>query len=156
VRNLRTIAAAGLLAVASLGLTAGGVAAYGKADEPLAQVEWSANCNNPAFELCQQVGLGGVWLWIEIDADGTADVAGAGCGHVKGVGGGGGPIRGEFDWTWSPVPIGFPASFSPDIDPAGYYVIQIDPTFVVSFNVTHGHYSAHPAPAVALELQIAP
>lgn len=68
----------------------------GKADQPLPQVEVSANCNNPSFPRCANVvGTGGVWVWIEVDADGTADVAGAGCGHIVGRPGGGTyPIRG--------------------------------------------------------------
>ena len=70
-RIVRVALIAGLLAVASMGFGASGVAAYGHADHPLAQIELSLNCNNPDFPGCQPppvgFGLGGVWLWIEID-----------------------------------------------------------------------------------------
>ncbi len=157
-RIVRLVLLAGLLAIASLGLTTTGVAAYGHADGPLAQIEFSANCNNPGFLLCQQVGLGGIWLWIEIDSDtgvlhdgGDADVAGAGCGHAPGVGGSAESIRGEFEWTWSQFPQGFPGAFLA-LDPNGYYNVA----FGFSFPVTVGHYSLHPAPGVAIELTVAP
>jgi hypothetical protein len=156
---VRVALLAALLAAAALGSTTGGVAAYGHADAPLAQIEWSANCNNPDFPLCAAppdgFGLGGIWLWIEIDAGGDADVAGAVCGHVRGVGGGAGSVRGEFDWWWSQVPQGFPAVDAP-LDPNGYYNVNLGVFGVLAFPVTVGHYSAHPAPAVAIELQVAP
>jgi hypothetical protein len=156
---VRVALLAALLATATLGSTAGGVAAYGHGDGPLAQIEWSANCNNPDFPLCAAppdgFGLGGIWLWIEIDAGGDADVAGAVCGHVPGVGGGAGSITGEFDWSWSQLPQGFPAVDGP-LDPNGYYNVNLGVFGVLAFPVTVGHYSAHPAPAVAIELQVAP
>jgi hypothetical protein len=164
-RIVRIALLAGLLAAASLGFTAGGAAGYGHADHPLAQIEFSANCNNPDFPLCfpppVSFGLGGVWLWIEIDDGdilndgvGEADVAGASCGHVRGEGGGATPIRGEFDWWWSATPDG-DAIF---LDPGGngYYNVSFGPGGVISFPVTQGHYSAHPVPGVAIELQVAP
>ena len=96
--RLRLLLVASVLAVGTLGASTGTVGAYGKADGPIAQIEFSANCNNPDFFLCQQVGLGGVWVWIEIDGgagalSGDADVAGSGCGHVRGDGGGAFQIR---------------------------------------------------------------
>jgi hypothetical protein len=85
--KLRLLLGAVLLAVAALGASTGGVAAYGRAEQPLAQIEFSGNCNNPDFFLCAPppagFGLGGVWFWIEIDAGGTGDIAGAGCGHDR-------------------------------------------------------------------------
>jgi hypothetical protein len=149
---------AGLLAAASMGFSASGMAAYGNADQPIAQIELSLNCNNPDFPGCQPppvgLGLGGTWLWIEIDENGTADVAGAVCGHVRGEGGGAFPIRGEFEWWFSPTPVGG-LLFT---DPNGYYVVDFGPVLgsAVSLPVTRGHYSAHPLPGVAIELQIAP
>jgi hypothetical protein len=154
-RIVRVALIAGLLAVASMGFGASSVAAYGHADQPLAQIELSLNCNNPDFPGCQApFGLGGVWLWIEIDANGTADVAGSVCGHVRGVGGGASSIRGEFDWWFSPTPVGG-ILFA---DPNGYYVVDFGPVLgsAVSLPVTQGHYSAHPVPGVAIELQVAP
>jgi hypothetical protein len=159
-RPIRIALLAGLLAAASLGLTAGSVFAYGSADNPLAQIEYSQNCNNR--DLCQgPFGLGGVWLWIEIDGgptSGTADVAGAACGHFPGSGGGAGPIRGEFDWFWSPTPVGFDATLGTWSDPDGdgWYVVAFPGFGFASYPVTVGHYSSHPAPAVNFELQVAP
>ena len=84
-RIVRLVLLGGLLAAASLGFTAGGVAGYGRADHPLAQIEYSENCNN--MQLCGGGG-GGVWIWIEIDGgplSGTADVAGAGFEWPMGI-----------------------------------------------------------------------
>jgi hypothetical protein len=156
---------AGLLAAASLGFTAGGAAAYGHADGPIAQIEFSGNCNNPDFFLCAPppagFGLGGIWLWIEIDGgagatSGEADIAGSGCGHVPGVGGGAFSIRGEFDWWWSATPEGADVSFRTYSGADGYYNVALGPGSVFSFPVTVGHYSFHPASAVAMEVQVAP
>ena len=164
IRPLRLLLAAGLLAAASLGAAAPGVAAYGKADGPLAQIELSANCNNPDFPLCfpapDGFGLGGVWLWIEIDGgagalSGEADIAGSVCGHVRGEGGGATSIRGEFDW-WlsSPNPSGDLLFLDPNDT---YYNVDLGAFGgVASFPATQGHYSLHPAPGVAIELQVAP
>ena len=158
-RRIRIALMAGMMAVAGMGIGTGGVAAYGHADQPLAQIELSLNCNNPDFPGCQPppvgFGLGGVWLWIEIDATGTADVAGAVCGHVRGGGGGGASsIRGEFDWSSSPTPVGGVLF----LDPNGYYVVDFGPVLggALSLPVTRGHYSSHPLPGVAIELQVAP
>jgi len=160
-RIVRLALLAGALAFATLGFGAGGVAAYGKADQPLAQLTFSGNCDNPSVALCAPppagFGLGGIWLWIEIDAGGTGDVAGAGCGHnVGGPRGGAGSIRGDVTWWWSQTAQGEPTTFGPP-DPAGYYNVALPGgADVLSFPVTPGHYSAHPAPGVALETTVAP
>jgi hypothetical protein len=165
VKIARLAPLAGLLAAASLGLTAGGVAAYGHADGPIAQIEFSGNCNNPDFFLCAPppagFGLGGIWLWIEIDGgagatSGDADIAGSACGHVPGVGGGAFSIRGEFPWWWSATPDGGDVSFGTYSGPDGYYNVDLGPGGILSFPVTIGHYSFRPAPAVTTELQVAP
>lgn len=157
----RVAALAGALAIASLGLSASGVAAYGKADEPLAQVEFSANCNNPGYWLCQQVGLGGIWLWIEIDANSTGDVAGAGCGHVRGgPRGGAGSIRGDITWTsFSGTPADLLAQgiFAFAVDPGGdYYIVALGPGEAFAFPTTVGHYSFNPVPGVSVQTTVAP
>lgn len=150
-RTVRLAILAGVLAAASLGATAGGAAAYGHADRPLAQIEVSVNCNN--LDLCDSPG--GVWAWIEIDADGTGDAAGAGCQHVPGIGGGAGSLRGEIVWEYSTGTDG--ASFVAGIDPTNtYYLVSADGQPPVAFPVTRGHYSSHPAPGIAVETQIAP
>ena len=155
---LRVLAAAGLLAAATLGTTAGGVAAYGRADQPLAQIEFSANCNNPGFPLCAPppsgFGLGGIWLWIEVDANNTGDVAGAGCGHVRGGGGGAGSIRGDVTW-WASSPAPQGESFF--VDPHGrYYNVNLGGGEVLSFPQTVGHYSLAPVHGVTIQLTVAP
>lgn len=160
-RPLRTLLTAGLLGFALIGATTGGALAYGKADQPLAQIEFSANCNNPDYGLCQEVGLGGIWFWVEIDSAGgqTADIAGAGCGHIRGVGGEAGSIRGEIDWWHSDIPEGLPGVFFAP-DPQGYYNIALPgPTGALetfSFPVTVGHYSFRPVPGAVIQVQVAP
>ena len=142
--------------------------AYGRADQPLAQIEFSGNCDNPNFFFCSDVvGTGGIWFWIEIDADGTGDIAGSECFHtVGGVGGPGGAgaqsIKG--DVTWENVHVeGDPSSAYPQaalpgmVDPNGdYYLITIPGGDEFLFPRTTGHYSAHPDHGVTLQLQIAP
>jgi hypothetical protein len=157
---IRLAVLASALAVVIAGFTADGVAAYGRADQPLAQLTFSGNCDNPNFPLCapapQGFGLGGIWLWVEVDANGTGDVAGAACGHVLGgPSGGAGSIRGDVTWWWSQLPQGGPTTFGP-LDPAGYYNVAIPGGEVLAFPVTKGHYSAHPVPGVALETTVAP
>jgi len=160
VRSLkpRVLLVAATLVVAGLGLTTGGVAAYGRADHPLAQIEFSGNCNNPDFPLCAPppagFGLGGIWLWIEIDAGGTGDVAGAGCGHDRAGHGGAGSIRGEITWWGSVGPQG--ESFFVDPNNLYYNVSLGDGGPPLSFPQTVGHYSFMPAPGVAVQLQVAP
>jgi hypothetical protein len=155
---LRVVLIAGTLAASSAAITATGVLAYGKADQPLAQIELSANCNDPTFGLCQQVGLGGIWLWIEIDEGGEADVAGSGCGHVRGVGGGAFSIRGEFDWEYGTgADAAAAGAFLFGVDPNdSYYLLTLGPGEVFAFPTTEGHYSFHPVPAVTIQLQVAP
>ncbi len=154
-KMLRLLIPAALLVAAGVGTSSSSAAAYGRADQPLAQVELSANCNNPDYALCQQVGLGGIWLWIEIDAGGSGDIAGAGCGHVRGVGGGAEPIVGDITWTRSSgVPAG---AFAFGQDPTNtYYVVSLRPGETFAFPVTVGHYSFTPVPGVAIQLQVAP
>jgi len=154
----RALVVASLLVVAGLGLTAGGVAAYGRADQPLAQIEFSGNCNNPSFPLCAAppngVGLGGIWLWIEIDSGGTGDVAGAACGHDRAGSGGAGSIRGEITWWPSTGPQG--EAFVTDPHNQYYNVSLGDGGPPLSFPQTVGHYSFAPVPGVSLQIQVAP
>jgi hypothetical protein len=156
--KLRVLLAAGALTVVTLGAATAGVTAYGRADQPLAQIEFSANCNNPSFPLCAPppngFGLGGVWLWIEIDANGTGDIAGAGCGHDRAGSGGAGSIRGEISWWPSDGPQGVAFAVDPNNH---YYNVNLgDGGPPISFPRTVGHYSFKPAPAVSVQTQIAP
>jgi hypothetical protein len=148
----------GMLAAFGIVGGAGSAIAYGASEQPLAQIEVSANCNNLDFPLCQPrpagLGLGGVWLWIEIDAGGSADIAGAGCGHVRGEGGGASPIRGDVTWVRVTIP---PGVFPYWTDPTNtYYLVTLPSGDAIPFPVTVGHYSFKPAPAVAFQLQVAP
>lgn len=145
----------GGLAFAALGLTSGGVLAYGKADSPLAQLELSANCTNAASPYCapSAFGLGGVWLWIEIDQGGTADVSGAGCGHLPGFGGGAGSIRGTFPWWYSDSANLPPGTIAVGTDPNDLYYVTV---FRFAFPVTTGHYTLTLDRGVFLQAQVAP
>ena len=144
-----------------------GALAYGAAEHPVAQVEISANCDNPSYPFCANVvGTGGIWLWIELDADGTGDVSGAGCGHtVGGVGGpggaGAGPIKGEAHWFKNAFPIGVNVLDAADpTDTHGitnWYVIFLpgnEPPFSVP--VATGHYSWQPTNGVSVQTTVAP
>lgn len=153
-KALRALLVAGTLAASSAAISATNVLAYGHADQPLAQVEVSGNCDNPSFFFCSNVvGVGGIWLWIEIDADGTAEVRGAECGHtVGGPAGGAHAIRGEFDWISAVIP---PSPQLQVKDPTNtYYVLQGFDLFPIP--VTQGHYSYQPVPGVSLQVQVAP
>ena len=154
----RVLLASCALVLVTLGATTGGAAAYGAAEHPLAQIEFSGNCNNPDIPLCfpppAGFGLGGVWFWIEIDEGGTGDIAGAGCGHDRAGNGGAGSIRGEIEWWGSVGPQG--AAFFVDPNNLYYNVNLGDGGPPLSFPQTQGHYSFHPAPGVAIETQIAP
>jgi len=158
VRVWPILALAVLISAFGVVANAGGALAYGAQDQPLAQIEFSGNCNNPDYALCAPppagVGLGGIWLWIEIDATGTGDLAGAGCGHVRGVGGGAESIRGDITWFKATLP---PGAFPFWTDPTNtYYVVTLPGGEPFIFPVTVGHYSFQPVPGVTLQLQVAP
>jgi hypothetical protein len=140
--------------------------AYGHADQPVAQVEVSGNCNNASW--CNQNfgGTGGFWIWAELDnSDHSVDATFAGCGHTVGGGGpgsagaGGGPVTG----SWTLASNIFDAfAINPDVFPLGlaiapdgsldltapYYVITLhssgpegDFVFAVPEQVGHYNYS---------------
>lgn len=159
--------------------------AYGTADQPVAQVEISANCNNPSFPFCNVVGLGGVWAWAELDNVPSSAVPGwnemdatfAGCGHTRS---GGGP--GSAGAGGGPDPIGvwqeFPSLLDAEIATGGaaepllllsgsnpytgaVYVLDFFPgsgaeDFMPVVPVAQGHYSAQPVSGVTLQVQVAP
>jgi hypothetical protein len=158
--------------------------AYGKADNPVAQVTLSANCDNPSFPMCAPqsqggVGLGGIWVWSELDANtgsttsGTMDATVAECGHTVGGGGpgsaGAGGGRDPFG-TWQIEPsLGAAMSANPlahpFYDPSTYqgsvYLMDFFPgsgnqDFVAAVPTQQGHYSQHPAPGVSIQTQVAP
>jgi hypothetical protein len=160
-RPIRVFLVAAALAVSSLGVGASGVFAYGKADQPLAQLELSANCVNRTSPLCapDALGLGGIWVWVEVDADGTADVAGSGCEHLPGAFGGAESIRGEFPWTsftgtMAELQAAYPDAFAVGTDPNGEYYVLPDLGF--AFPMTTGHYTLTLDKGVFLQAQVAP
>lgn len=154
--------------------------AYGKADQPIAQVEISGNCNNPSFGLCAPdpdgVGLGGVWVWSELDTSGGVDTSGTMdatvtfCGHVIRGGGpgsagaGGGPVRGGVWYTISSL-ADAPSGAFPFYDPSTYTgslrVLDFFPgtgsdDFIAVVPAQVGHYSLNPVPGVTIQTQVAP
>jgi hypothetical protein len=137
-----------LLLLATLGTALGvSVATAGSASAtygPLAQyqVTLSSNCNNPSA--CPG-GLGGEWGWAVFNSDGTGDLQATGCFHLLGMGGGA---------EHSDVDI-----FAWHIDTTDHvFVIDSasDPSFVGPSPIPSnpGHYSDHPAPGVAVEIQV--
>lgn len=156
----------GLAAIlAALGVAGSGTAAsaYGKADQPVAQVEVSANCDNPSYFFCspQAVGTGGIWFWVELDANHTGDLRGAACGHTVGGGGAGaGSINTSVSWFNSPVPIGVNVLDAADpTDTHGitsWYVIVMPSGPPFSVPTALGHYSWQPTNGVSLQTTVAP
>ena len=150
--------------------------AYGSADQPIAQVEISGNCNNPSFPLCQEVGLGGVWAWAELDttagntSSGSMDYTLTFCGH-SGPGGGahtagafGHPGEGVW-WKTSDLGAAFAAGGAPFFDPSqtysAYYVLDFQTgtgsdDFIAIVPASYGHYGINPVPGVAIQTQVAP
>jgi hypothetical protein len=182
--GLLVVLVAGFAVVAGVA-GSGKALAYGSADQPVAQVEISANCNNPSFPFCNVVGLGGVWTWAELDNVPSDSVQGwnemdstfAGCGHVRGGGGpgsaGGGGFRDPFG-VWQE----FPSLLDAEIATSGQaepilllggtnpytgpvYVLDFFPgsgeeDFMPVVPVAQGHYSAQPVSGVSLQVQVAP
>ena len=155
-------------AIAALTAWSGSALAYGRADAPLAQIEFSGNCNDPSFPFCAPpptgVGTGGIWFWVEVDADGTGDIAGAFCGHSftshgKGTAGAG-SLRGDLTGIYSTRANGISSgasAFPGIVDPGDrYYLITLVTGEKFLFPTTVNHYSFHPVPAVTLQLTVAP
>jgi|SRR5215469_780908 len=190
-RRLRRYAAiaGAALPLAFAGVLASGATsalAYGSADQPVAQVEISGNCDNPGFFFCSNVvGVGGIWAWAELNNIPSQTVAGwnemdatvADCGHTQG---GGGP--GTAGGFGHPDPFGVWQQF-PSLDAAeqatggaaqpllllgsgnpytgSVYVLDFFPgsgagDFEAVVPTQQGHYSAQPAPGVSLQIQVAP
>jgi hypothetical protein len=156
-----------LVVAAVAGLGSGKALAYGKADQPLAQVEVSANCDNPSFFLCAPfpagVGTGGIWYWVELDANGTGDLSGAACGHT--VGGAGGPggagagsIKGTATWAYTSLEAAPPgAIFFGAADPNDhYYAVTITDGSTWLIPTTTGHYGVKLANGVQIQITVAP
>ena len=161
-------------AIAAIGGSSVSASAYGTADQPIAQVEVSANCNNPTFPLCQQVGLGGVWFWSELDTAGgnTMDYTLTFCGHATpalplppGAAPGAFGHPGTGTWSWianlSQAPPGAFPFFSGYNGSQGYYVLDFFPgsgqnDFIAVVPAAIGHYSFKPVSGTTIQTQIAP
>lgn len=161
-KALAVPALAAVMLFAALAVQQSSAAAYGAADQPLAQIEVSVNCNNPDAAFCEGEAGGG-WFWIEVDEGGTGDIAGAFCGHtIGGIGGPGGAgaigVRGDIEWSYSNMADGLAAGAELAAEDPGdsYYLVTVPDGELVLFPTTPGHYSYHPDPGVALELQVAP
>lgn len=156
-------AVAAAVAVVLAMLAPGQAFAYGKADQPLAQLTLSANCDNASFWLCDPVtgvGLGGIWAWVEVDANGIGDMTGAECGHTQGGGGPGSAGAGRLgpsDITWETVSAAQipPMFFRLGTDPTDQYYI-VNELGPFAFPVTTGHYSVRLAPGVQIQATVAP
>lgn len=166
----------GLAAISGFA-AAGKALAYGSADQPIAQVEISGNCNNPDFGLCQEVGLGGVWAWAELDtADGSTnggsmDYTLTFCGHTRPAGGPGSAGAfghpGEGRWfrttdLGTALATGGSPFFDPSTPYSAYYVLDFfpgsppDQDFIAIVPAPYGHYGMNPVPGVAIQTQVAP
>jgi hypothetical protein len=139
-RMLLLLAAVGTALGLSVATAGSASATYG----PLAQyqVTISANCNNPDPSVCPD-GLGGEWGWAVFNSDGTGDLQATFCFHLLGMGGGAGHADVDiFAWHIA----------------GGVFVIDSasDPEFEGPSPIpsTPGHYSDHPAPGVAVEIQV--
>lgn len=152
------------IAIVAFGLAGSTISAsaYGRADQPLAQVEISANCDNSGFAFCANVvGTGGIWFWVELDANHTGDLSGAECGHTVGGGGAGaGSISGNVTWFYSAAPVGVNVLNATDpTDTHGitnWYVIVMPNGPPFSVPVQTGHYSWQPISGVSLQTTVAP
>ena len=183
-KRLSVVVASSIIALTGVLVGGSGNAfAYGSADQPVAQVEISANCNNAGFFFCTDVvGLGGVWTWAELDNVPSADVPGwnemdatfAGCGHTVGGGGpgsAGGHGQPVDTGVWhsyaslgealaaNPQAIPIFALFGSDYTGSVYvldYFPGTDDDFIVAVPTQQGHYSQHPVAGVTVQIQIAP
>jgi hypothetical protein len=181
-KKLLITCAASLLAFA--GIAVGGATsafAYGSGDQPVAQVEISGNCDNPTFWFCADVvGTGGVWAWSELDNVASSAVPGwnemdatvAFCGHTQGGGGAGGFGHPDPFGVWKQYPnLGAALGANPGTAPifaifgttytGSVYVLDFFPgsgsdDFEVAVPTRQGHYGAHPAAGVSIQIQIAP
>jgi hypothetical protein len=136
------------------------------------QAGLSFNCDNPDF--CG-TDLGGFWGWAEFDRFSGGSITGdaefTGCSHTTGGGGAGTAGAGHVSMDITAAHIG---AGGPD-DPPGVMVFYVDhsvvtltfggqrvtitddPEFLGDSGIPAdpGHYSFHPAPAVAGEVQVA-
>jgi hypothetical protein len=154
---------------------AGGVASSAKAygggaSHDTWQVGLSFNCTNPLSSFCQnpETGLpelGGFWGWVEFDrwANGaiTGDAQLTGCGHTTGGGGPGSAGAGHEDVDITAAHLVAAGPDDPNFGTPGAQVFFVDsassPDLLGDSGIPAeaGHYSFHPDPGVAFNLQVA-
>ena len=165
-----------LLVLAAFGCVAAFAApsAFAYGNTALYQAGESLNCNNPTFPICapppKGFGLGGTWQWWEFDAGFTGDATVTFCGHTTGGGGPGtaGAAHINLDiehWSFGPAQPGdvdFPGGINFYVDLAVWTITgqNAPPPFEAPFGdtgipIVPGHYSFHPVPGVAGEVQVA-
>ena len=168
-RSILMVAGFAAAAVLTVGLASPASAYGGGAGHDTWQVGISGNCNNPSY--CGADGLGGFWGWVEFDrfADGTitGDAQVTGCGHTTGGGGPGSAGAGHADVDITSAHLGPAQPNDPNFGTPGAQVFSIDsnlvngvpndPDFLGDSGIPAepGHYSFHPAPGVAGNLQVA-
>lgn len=165
-RALPVFGLGALVAGLAAGATTSGAFAYGRADQPLAQVEVSGNCDNPQSPFCSAppngFGLGGIWFWVELDNDSSGDLKGAECMHSVNGGGPGSAgaisINQTVSWQYSPW---VPGALQFGTDPHNsYYLMTMADGSQWLIPTTVGHYSWQPpfgpTNGVQLQMQVAP
>ena len=148
-RTLSCVAITLTFMLASLFVGTTPAAAYGS--NAVYQIGFSFNCDDKvacAVSPTNPFGPGGFWGWIELDSTthpgvaGTAEIVVTGCDHDRTTIPHGGADHFTLDGTWWTS--------------GGQLFVSTD-TFGGVFFVapaTPGHYSVHPAPAIAIELQV--
>ena len=162
-RSVLMLAALAAAAVLAVGFASPAGAYGGGAGHDTWQVGISGNCNNPSF--CGDE-LGGFWGWIEFDrfANGTitGDAQLTGCGHFLRGAGPAGAGHSDVDITSAhigpagPDDVNFPGGPVFYVDSNVVNGVTNDPDFLGDSGapVEPGHYSDHPAPGVAFNLQV--
>jgi hypothetical protein len=169
-RSLLMLAALAAAAALAGGFASSAGAYGGGATHDTWQVGLSFNCNNSTYFMCLNPDtglpeLGGFWGWVEFDrfADGTitGDAQFAGCGHTTGGGGPGSAGAGHEDLDITSAHLGPAQPGDPNFGTPGAQVFYVDgasdPEFLGDSGIPAepGHYSFHPAPGVAGEMQVA-
>ena len=150
-RTIYAFAIAIALSLSSLIAGSTPAAAYGT--DAVYQIGFSFNCDSPTAAACKvsetnPFGPGGFWGWIELDStthpgtSGTAEIVVTGCSHDRTTVPHGEATHFTLDGTWWT---------------AGGQLFVSTATFGGVFFVasaTPGHTSLHPAPGIAMEIQV--
>jgi hypothetical protein len=169
-RSFLLLAALAAAVALAAGFASSAGAYGGGASHDTWQVGLSFNCDNPASSFCQnpETGLpelGGFWGWVEFDraADGTitGDAQLTGCGHTTGGGGPGSAGAGHEDVDITAAHLVAAGPDDPNFGTPGAQVFFVDSASSSDFlgdsgiPAEAGHYSFHPDPGVAFNLNVA-